>query len=205
MKKILCLALLGLAAALPAAAADPESIERPTARTGVSWRFVVTDGMTKALISDKTYTIAAVTDAEVVVNNDAGEEAFLLDAAHYAVKRAHGNSFEPPLQRLHFPLTIGSRWESAYKYNNPQCGPTDSKLSFKVAGWDDLATPAGKFRAMRIESEGRWRSGCGADRQTHKQWVTPDLPVPLKQESIVYFQGRIFSYEVHELQSLTRP
>lgn len=198
-------ALLLALAATAAQAADPATIERPDVKAGQTWRSVVKDGMTKAEISDTTYTVASVSDGEVVIKDATGEPVIVLDAAHYGLKRYHDRVFQPMLQRLQFPLAVGNRWESAYRFENPACGTMDAKLSFKVAGWDDVTTPAGKFRAMRIESDGRWRCGQGAGQFVNKHWVAPDIAVPLKQESIVNSMGRMHSYEVHELQSFTKP
>lgn len=195
------LALLGTAAM----AADPEAIEKPVVKPGMSWRVVVSDVLTKAPISDNTYTVASVSDSEVVVADAAGDQALVLDAAHYAVKRLEGRSFQPPMQRLRFPLTVGSRWEAAYRYDNPACGAMDTKLSFKVTGWEDVTTPAGKFRALRVDSQGGWRCGAGAGQISHKNWMVADLPVPVKHELLVNMVGRISRYEVHEVQSFTKP
>lgn len=205
MKKIACAALMGLAAALPARAADPERVDRPEAVVGTRWRMRVSDGMTKAVLSETGYRISAVTDTEIHVSDDEGQVAQVLDAANYALKRNGERVLEPPLQRLRFPVAVGDRWETAYRYNNPQCGLTQSKLSLQAAGWEDITLPAGRFRALRVESSGQWRSGCGADRQTHKQWYVAGLGVPVRQEDVYFFQGRIFGYEVQEMLELQRP
>lgn len=191
--------------ATTAMAADPEAIDKPVVKPGMSWRVVVSDVLTKAPISDNTYTVASVSDSEVVVSDAAGDQALVLDAAHYAIKSLEGRGFQPPMQRLRFPLTVGSRWESAYRYDNPACGAMDTKLAFKVTGWEDVTTPAGKFRALRVDSQGGWRCGAGAGQIAHKQWIVADLPVPLKHELLVNSVGRISRYEVHEVQSFTKP
>ncbi|KQW45372.1 MULTISPECIES: hypothetical protein [unclassified Roseateles] len=73
-----------------------------------------------------------------------------------------------------------------------------------AATWEDISTPAGSFRALRIEADGRVRNGCEADMLKQKFWFAPGIAVPLKQETVVYARGRIAADENHELQSLTR-
>ena len=205
MNRYFTVLLLSLALPLGALGADPAGIDKPVPQVGTSWRMRVTDGMTKALVSDTQYRLSAIHDTDIEISDDSGQVGIVLDAADFALKRTGERSFDPPLQRLRYPLVPGSRWEVAYAYFNPQCGPTQSKLAFKVAEWDDVNTPTGKLRALRVDSQGTWRNGCGADRQTHKHWYIPEFGVPVRQESTVYVQGRIFSHEVHELMSYSRP
>lgn len=197
--------LLGVAASSAACAADAQRYDKPEAVVGTQWRMRVRDGLTQAVLSDHRYRIDAVSDTEVHIVDGAGQLAQVLDAADFSLKRYGERVFEPPLRRLQLPVAVGDRWDSAYRYDNPQCGPTQSKLSFKAVAWEDITLPAGVFHALRVESSGQWRSGCGADRQTHKQWYVPGLAVPVRQEDVQYFQGRIFTFEVMEMQELQRP
>lgn len=208
MRPALKPALIALALSLPATAAraaDPERLDKPAAQVGSSWRLRIVDGMTKLPISEAHYRIAAVAGEEVQIATDDNEVATVLDAAHYAIKRNGDIVFEPGLQRARYPMAPGDRWQAAFSYHNPQCGPTQATLNFKAAAWEDLTLPAGRFRALRVESEGVMRNGCGNNRQAHKHWYVPDLIVPVRQESTFYAQVRISRFEVHELLSLARP
>jgi len=206
MQSRLPLALIGLALALPLAhAADPEHIAKPAVQVGTTWRMRVADGMTKLPISEIRYRVAAVTDTEVQLVDEANEVIAVLDAGHYAIKRHGDIAFEPPLQRLRFPLAPGDRWETSYQYVSPQCGPMKATLAFRAMAWEDVSVPAGRFRALRLESEGMMRSGCGTNRQAHKLWAMADLPVPIRQESTFYGGPRITRFEVQELLDLSRP
>ncbi len=208
MKHAMKAALTALALSLTAGtgwAADPERIDKPAAQLGTSWRLRIADGMTKVPISEAGYRIGAVTPGEVQIMDDSNEVFGVLDGASYALKRAGDIVFEPGLQRARYPMAPGDRWQSAYSYNSPQCGITQATLAFKAVAWDDVSVPAGKFRALRVESEGTLRNGCGNNRQAHKHWYAPDLTMPVRQESTFYAGGRIGRYELHELMSLTRP
>lgn len=208
MKPLLKLALAGVALsfqATAATAADPERIDKPAVKVGTSWRMRVADGMTRVPISETHYRIAAVTDAEVQIHDDAGEPIVLLDIADYGVKRLGDIVFDPMVQRLRYPLAPGGRWESTYRYSTAQCGATQATMSYKVAAWEDVTLPAGKFRALRVESSGFVRNGCGNNQQAHKHWYVMDHPVPVRQESTYYAGPRISRFELHEMVSLTTP
>lgn len=61
-------------------------------------------------------------------------------------------------QPFSFPLEVGKTWRLEFTEQNPspqKLRETDS-LPYKVVGWEDITVPAGKFHALKIESEGRW-------------------------------------------------
>lgn len=202
-RSLICLAMS--LSAVATWAADPERIDKPAAQVGSSWRIRVADGFTKVPISETTYRVTAATDGEVQTQNEANEVAIVLDAASHALKRNGAVVFEPPLQRVRYPMSAGDRWESAYVYNSPTCGSTQSTLNFKAVAWEDVALPAGKFRALRVESEGVLRNSCGTNRHAHKHWYVPGKLAPVRQESTFYGGGRITRMELHELMSFTPP
>jgi hypothetical protein len=59
---------------------------------------------------------------------------------------------------LAFPLALGKTWTVSYIENNPN--PQHVREAFdivyKVAGWEDVATPAGTFKTLRVEGKGTW-------------------------------------------------
>jgi hypothetical protein len=61
-------------------------------------------------------------------------------------------------QPFSFPLELGKTWRLEFTEQNPnpqKLRETDTYPD-KVVGWEDVAVPAGKFRALKIESDGRW-------------------------------------------------
>jgi hypothetical protein len=53
---------------------------------------------------------------------------------------------------------VGKTWRTEYTEVNPnpqKLRETDV-YPFKVVGWEDIEVPAGKFHALKIESDGRW-------------------------------------------------
>jgi hypothetical protein len=59
-----------------------------------------------------------------------------------------------------FPLSQGKSWEIAYTEQNPNKNHKSEKWNnhFTVVGYETIEVPAGKFRALKIESEGRWEA-----------------------------------------------
>ena len=188
-----------------ALADDPAQVERPNPKIGMRWQVQTLDGFTKVKQSERTLVVASADDKVIRITDAEGAEAIVLDAATFAVRDAGDRHFDPPLERMQFPLVVGKSWKQAYTYNNSQCGKTQSELKFEVARWEDITVPAGKLRALRIDSEGNWRNSCGRDRQSHKYWYVPDLGLIAKQESQIWVGGRSYSFELQELMSRQMP
>jgi hypothetical protein len=59
---------------------------------------------------------------------------------------------------LAFPLTVGKTWELGYEEQqpNPQFKSRTWSRKYKVIGYETVEVPAGKFKALKVESEGQW-------------------------------------------------
>ncbi|MDB6048988.1 MAG: hypothetical protein JWR17_1734 [Pseudomonas sp.] len=59
---------------------------------------------------------------------------------------------------LDFPLSQGKKWSVEYTELNPNRARTSETFhnDFVVTGWEEVQVPAGKFTALKIESEGQW-------------------------------------------------
>lgn len=200
MKIELGFSIICLFAASFAQAEDPLQIDRPTLQIGTRWTMQTIDGFTKLKQSERTSIISSIDEKTIRISDESGKVTTVLVAPTLAISQSGSRQFDPPIERTQFPLTIGKSWIQAYSYNNAQCGKTYSKLKFDVLQWEDIAIPAGKLRALLIESEGSWISSCGNDRQHHKYWYVPNVGIA-KQESMTWAQGRLYSWEIQELVS----
>lgn len=54
-----------------------------------------------------------------------------------------------------FPLKVGASYETSYETTNKN-SPDRNKfeVTVKVVGWEDIAVPAGNFRALKLEAKG---------------------------------------------------
>jgi hypothetical protein len=57
-----------------------------------------------------------------------------------------------------FPLAIGKAWRVEYTEDNPnvQHAREHLEIPYRVVGWEDVKTAAGKFKALKIEAKGSW-------------------------------------------------
>lgn len=61
---------------------------------------------------------------------------------------------------LEFPLSDGKSWDVVYTEQNPNKNHKSETFNshFSVVGYETVDVPAGKFRALKIESEGHWEA-----------------------------------------------
>jgi hypothetical protein len=61
---------------------------------------------------------------------------------------------------LAFPLSDGKSWDVTYTEQNPNKNHKLEKFDsrFTVVGYEAVEVPAGKFRALKIESDGHWEA-----------------------------------------------
>ncbi len=63
-------------------------------------------------------------------------------------------------QPLNFPLAPGKSWKLEYKEDRPSNAVKSqiTTLKYDVIGWEEVVVPAGKFKAVKIEASGNWKS-----------------------------------------------
>jgi hypothetical protein len=73
------------------------------------------------------------------------------------------------LRPLAFPLALGKTWTVSYVENNPnpQLVREAVDVVYKVAAWEDVTTPAGAFKTLRIEGKGNWIADSVPRTQTN--------------------------------------
>jgi hypothetical protein len=63
-------------------------------------------------------------------------------------------------QPLKFPLTVGKSWDLKFTEDRPNnfLKSLQTNLKYTVVGWEEVVVPAGKFKAVKIEATGKWKS-----------------------------------------------
>lgn len=90
-----------------------------------------------------------------------------------------GRVFDPPRRLLRFPLSVGAAYEASWKVVAKPGSSlrVENQVVVKVTGWEEVAVPAGKFRALKVEAKGSWRqldqTGTGWQRFTI--WYVPEV------------------------------
>ncbi len=76
---------------------------------------------------------------------------------------------------LNFPLYVGKKWSHKYTFQRLDRARTGSRsFSATVEAWEDLQTPLGKLRTLRIKK--KWSFGRG----TSTSWYAPKLGLVVK-------------------------
>jgi len=80
---------------------------------------------------------------------------------------------------LQFPLSVNHAYQSMWEMRRPRVGKfhVRHERKVKVAGWEEIEVPAGKFLALKVTAEGSWRR---LDRQStgwarNTTWYVPEV------------------------------
>jgi hypothetical protein len=132
---------------------------------------------------------AARPDANLVVTLSNDERVELnggqrvLDPMGNLVTDGEGTR-SPAKVRFPAELSIGKRWQTAYKFfgagNKP---PTELVWTYRVTAFEELEVPVGVRQAYRIEGTSTSTSGY---RQTERYWIDPQTFGIVKDEHAEY-------------------
>jgi hypothetical protein len=80
---------------------------------------------------------------------------------------------------MRFPLSVGDRYDAAWQMRRARVGTflARHERAVKVAGWEDIEVPAGKFRALKVEASGTWRrlDSGRSDWARNTVWYAPQV------------------------------
>lgn len=195
-----------------ACGAQDAPIPRPEVKAGDRWSYRRVDHETGKVLGrgEQEVTFANDRVIQLVQKNPNGQEIDVTATAEWnLVSNANSGVFYPHNGVLRFPLRPGDSWHSDYEVKFPRRGAFDVKHDrvVKVVGWEDVQVPAGRFRALKVVSEGSFqrldRSLAGTASDT--VWYVPEVKRYVKWtfESRGY-RGRIewwtlelVQYQVH--------
>lgn len=96
-----------------------------------------------------------------------------------SVSDGRSGSFIPENGVLRFPLQPGARYTSQFEIVRPRQGAFRSKVTLNatVAGWEEIAVPAGKFRALKVDAPGTYQrvDVSGAGKVRYMVWYVPEV------------------------------
>ena len=157
------LLLLGLTLATTASA---ESLERPAMKAGDTWVYRETreKGPSGWNQTREELTITRVTGSTIYLavrpsgSTQPPKEVFV--GSDWSRSRDVNGKDTVVNRPFSFPLAQGKSWEVAYTEQNPNKAHKSEKFEnrFTVVGYETVEVPAGKFRALKVESEGRWEA-----------------------------------------------
>jgi len=173
MKAALLVAVLAFFAGA-VSAADPAVVDKPRIVVGDTWTYRTEVRSGAAGAGSRTFVEAVEVTAvasnrvnAVVLRKSEGatdaepvESDMIFDTDwNILVTGSRGARpsalIRPSTELLKFPMKPGDSYRSDYDMETlPDSNIVRHRRVTKVVGWEDITVPAGKFRALRIESEG---------------------------------------------------
>lgn len=154
----------GIVAISFSAAGYAQTAEQPKVKAGDTWVYQLTtekapNGWIQTrneLIVERTTSSAIYLNVKQLGSTQPSNEIFLgLDWSR--VRNVNGK--ETLVNRpLAFPLTVGKTWDLGFEEHQPNRQFTSEQRNRKytVIGYETVEVPAGKFTALKVESEGQW-------------------------------------------------
>ena len=179
MKKIILLAFLVLC--LPVMVYGQEKVEAPVWSVGDKW--VLSDDVviTIANADQKSYTVKYQTAR--------GDLTFICEKGAlnrlYYMNKDKRVKYEGRNKRLfNFPLQIGKTWTDQYITRSAALGSQETTYieTFTVLGWEEVAVPAGKFKALKLKykQETVGQTGNRPKEGKASYWYSPDAEYMVK-------------------------
>ncbi|MBK8638395.1 MAG: hypothetical protein IPN92_08940 [Chromatiaceae bacterium] len=163
------------------------TIPRPSVRVGDSYVYETRDpANVEPLITTKRTVTTA--DKEIVLSTvalnskNAKTRRLYFDRDWNLVRSRNadnsGLDYSPPIKYYDFPLYPGKKWQQVSTETDIKSGKIRMHtISGIVGDWEDVAVPAGNFRAMRVSLETEvFDSATGEKtRGTDISWYVPEV------------------------------
>jgi hypothetical protein len=161
----LLVAAAGLLLAFPVvcAAQGDVPVARPAVKQGDRWIYRRTDNRTNKSAGTREERVTFANDATihtvVVLFGKDQETDATYTSSWNNVSSFDGGVFSPDAGTLRFPLRAGDTYKADFENRRPRRGAfhVTHQRTAKVVGWEAVAVPAGKFRALKVEVEGGFK------------------------------------------------
>jgi len=163
MNKLLLPALMGL---MLSSLAWAQTLDRPVVKVGDTWIYRTTTerGSSGWNQTDEEIKVTRVTPTAIFIATKASgstqpPKEMLVGPDWSRMRDVNGK--ETVVNRpFAFPLADGKSWDVLYSEQNPNKDHKSERFDsrFRVVGYETVEVPAGKFRALKIESEGHWEA-----------------------------------------------
>jgi uncharacterized caspase-like protein len=198
-----------LAAAAPAhaqAASPARSIASPSApplfAVGDTWTYKVVNLADRSEVR-RSATVREVRGAEVFWSDD--QKSDLLGNFQRIRRGAGWRTYVPSAQTYVFPLNPGARFTLAAEERVDDGRIFDLAIEFVVGGEEEVTTPAGTFRAVKIDRKVSWKQRAkpsDAGVNSHSYWYSGAAKrYVISQITNVTASGKTLQNERWELES----
>jgi hypothetical protein len=181
-----------------------ESIDKPTVRPGDTWIYRSTHQ--RGLVGHETHDVATVVRAgpsDILLSvQEVGSTLPPHDqlvGADWSRFRSVDGKDTVVNQPFNFPLSPSKTWQIEYEDDHPSDRAHRSEQydeKYIVTGWEDVTVPAGTFKALKIETEGRWTAvlapNLGAASQTRADAQGSTVVMSTKRVTPQTVTGRLY-------------
>ncbi len=179
MKKMILLSLLALS--IPVIVYGQVKVEAPVWNVGDKW--ILSDDVIITVVNadQDGYTVKYTTprwEASAICEKGSLNRIYYMD-------RDKRIKYEGRNKRLfNFPLDIGKTWKDQYIAKSAASASQEVTYleTFTVLGWEEVATQAGKFKALKLEykQETVGQTGGGPKEGKAWYWYSPDVKYMVK-------------------------
>jgi hypothetical protein len=140
------------------------AVEAPSFKVGDHWVYQETTTKGQAgfqqVMVDVSVTRVADKYIEIAFKqpDSPGPVVTQMIGADWSRERSINGALVTVNKPLSFPLAEGKTWDINYTEPNPAKLVKSQTFHrhYKVAGWEDVQTPAGTYRALKVECDGEW-------------------------------------------------
>jgi len=168
----------------PACRAQADAtVARPGVKPGDRWLYLRTDHRTGK--SDGTREERVTFASESAIHTVVGlfgkdqETDATYTSSWNSVNSFDGGVYVPDTGTLRFPLKPGDAYQANFENRRPRRGKFHvvHQRSARVVAWEEVAVPAGRFRALKVEIEGSYkRLDTGLTGKTRTViWYVPEI------------------------------
>lgn len=176
-----------------------QSIKLPTYSVGDVWTHRTTDGWTGKVKQETSQTVIGLSGEFIRVNNaiktlnaQSGQLSapILNDSSQRANFNVSYTANGKVSTRVNFdwPLEVGKKW--AYEYSIQNASAVSSlfpavifnyKTNAEVVSFEEVDTPAGKFKAMKVVHRSSWKESANNEgTQIFTSWYAPQVKRQVK-------------------------
>lgn len=156
-------------------------VVKPEIRVGDSWTYRGRNLLGPGVQEYET-RVSFIDDKVILTISTRKNDGKEIDAAWTsewnAVTSYTGRMARPHVGIFRFPLRVGESFEAKSEWLDPRNKGAEgiSTGTVRIVGWETVEVPAGKFRAMKIESEFLVRSPDGRSSQFKiVYWYVPEV------------------------------
>ena len=177
--KLLASLAIGFAGLVSAQPNSP--IERPPVQVGDRWtyqRYDYATGQRRGAYEMQVVFAARGVIQVVSSRKDKTDELDTTFTHDWNAVSTTSRVFNPHTGWLRFPLEAGAKYQASYEaVHLKKQFKFRNQRQVRVLGWEEVQVPAGKFRALKIVSEGRFeRAGTVAQGTASDViWYVPEV------------------------------